>query len=84
MLHLQQSIGQGFCGDKVKNLVNHINSTCLEYFVPNEHISVNESIIGFKGRVMWKCYNPNKPTKWGFKVYTMCNSASAYITAFVP
>ena len=84
MLHLQQSIGQGFRGDKVKNLVDHINSKCLEYFVPNEHISVDESTIGFKGRVMWKCYNPNKPTKWGLRVYTMCDSASAYITAFVP
>ena len=84
MLHLQQSVGQGFRGDKVHNLVTHMNAKCQEYYSPNEFISVDESTIGFKGRVIWKCYNPNKPTKWGLRVYTMCESESAYIVAFVP
>ena len=64
--------------------MDHINLKCTEYFVPNEIIAVDESTVGFKGRVIWKCYNPNKPTKWGLRVYTMCDSASAYIAAFVP
>ena len=84
MLHLQQSVGQGFRGDKIQNLVDHMNLTCRKYFVPNENIAVDESTVGFKGRVIWKCYNPQKPAKWGLRVYTMCDSASAYIVAFVP
>ena len=84
MLHLQQSIGQGFREDTVKNLMDHINLKCQECFVPGENISVDESTIGFKGRVLWKCYNPNELTKRGLRLYTMCDSASAYIMAFVP
>ena len=61
-----------------------MNLKCREYFVPNENISIDESTIGFKGRVLWKCYNPNKPTKWGLRVYTMCESVSAYVVGFVP
>ena len=52
MLHLQQSVGQGFRGDKIQNLVDHINLKCREYFVPNENIVVDESTVGFKGRVI--------------------------------
>ena len=58
-----------FRGDKVHNLVTHMNAKCQEYYSPNKFISVDESTIGFKGRVIWKCYNPNKPTKWGLRVY---------------
>ena len=51
MLHIQQSVGQGFHGDKVQRLADHINLKCREYFVPYEHIAVDESTIGFKGRM---------------------------------
>ena len=54
-----------------QNLEDHMNLKCREYFVPNENISIDESTIGFKGRFLWKCYNPNKPTKWGL-VCTLC------------
>ena len=81
MLHLQQSVGRGFRGDKVHNLVTHMNGKCQEYYLPHKRISVDESTIGFKGQVIFKCYNPNKPTKWGLRVYTMCESESAYIMA---
>ena len=52
MLHLQQSVGQGFCGDKIQNLVDHMNLTCRKYFVPNENIAVDETTVGFKGQVI--------------------------------
>ena len=84
ILHLQQSVGQGFYVDKIQNFVDHINLKCREYFVPNENIAVNKSTVGFKGRVIWKCYNPNKPTKWVSEYTLLCDCASAYIVAFVP
>ena len=84
MLHIQQTVGQSFRGHKVKRLANHINLKCHEYFVPHGHIAVDGSTIGFKERVSWKYYNPNKPRKWGLRVYTTCDSASGYIMAFVP
>ena len=49
MLHIQQSVGQGFQGDKVQRLADHINLKCREYFLSYDHIAVDKSTIGFKG-----------------------------------
>lgn len=40
-----------------------------------EHQSVDESIIAFKGRSGLKQYNPAKPHKWGFKMFTRAGSS---------
>ena len=39
-------------------------------------------MIKFKGRRHMNQYIRNKLTKWGFKCFTLCNSASAYICRF--
>ncbi|XP_053960620.1 piggyBac transposable element-derived protein 4-like [Anastrepha ludens] len=35
-----------------------------------EHQSIDEQIIAFKGRSSFKQYNPAKPHKWGLKMFT--------------
>jgi len=53
-------------------------------FSPGQNISIDESTIAFKGRVIFKRYNPQKPTKWGIRVYTVADSETAFICGFVP
>ena len=48
------------------------------------NISIDESTIGFKGKIGFLTYNPKKPTKWGLRVYVMADSATSYIYSFVP
>src|ERR1044072_2542433 len=69
---------------KVHNLVNYIGDKCLEHFIPLRVIAIDESTIGFKGRVSFKTYNPQKPTKWGLRVYVLADSSTSYICAFQP
>ncbi len=45
--------------------------------VPSMNISVDESIIGFKGRLSFIQY---KPTKWGIKVWVMADSSNGYVS----
>ncbi|KAL6484584.1 hypothetical protein MHYP_G00066290 [Metynnis hypsauchen] len=40
----------------------------------DEHLSVDEQIIPYKGKSRLKLYNPSKPHKWGYKVYLLCDS----------
>ena len=68
---MQKLVGQGFHGDKIQNLVDNINLKCRKCFVPNENTAMDESIVGFNDQVIWKCYSPNKPTKWGLTVSTI-------------
>ena len=36
-------------------------------------------MIAWKGRTKWKQYAPQKPTKFGFKVFVLCDSNANYI-----
>jgi len=71
-------------GHKVKNIVDHVDRKCRELFSPGQDIAIDESTIGFKGRIIFKTYNPQKPTKWGMRVYTVADSKTGYIVGFVP
>ena len=46
---------------------------------PGMHISVDESMIGTKGRLSFLQYMPEKPTKWGIKLLVCCESTTGYI-----
>lgn len=70
--------------DKVKNVLSAIQEKCLQYFIPGCNIAIDETTIAFKGRVSCKMYNPQKPTKWGLRVYVLADSYSDYISVFEP
>ena len=41
-------------------------------------ISIDESMIGFKGRLYFIQYMPKKPIKWGMKAFVLADSSSGY------
>ena len=50
-----------------------------KFFLPNKALCIDEKMIPWKGRTKWKQYAPLKPTKFGFKVFVLCDSVSNYI-----
>ncbi|XP_068122125.1 piggyBac transposable element-derived protein 4-like [Hyperolius riggenbachi] len=48
-------------------------------YVPQRDISVNESLMAFKGRLSWIQYIASKRARFGVKSYTLCESATGYI-----
>src|ERR1044072_8073647 len=69
---------------KVHNLVSYFGAKCLEHFIPLRDTAIDESTIGFKGRVSFKTYNPQKPTKWGLRVYVLADCPTSNICVFQP
>ena len=69
---------------RVKNIVEHIHKKCREWFSPGRNIAIDESTIGFKGRAIFKCFNPQKPTKWGLCVYTCADSNTGFVVGIIP
>jgi hypothetical protein len=67
---------------KIKKLVNNIVQNSRKYYIPERHLSVDEGMIKFTGRHNFKQYMPNKPTKYGFKVYMLSESVSWYIYSY--
>lgn len=47
-------------------------------------MAINESTISFKGKVYFRVYNPNKPTKFGMKLVVVSDSKNGYIYDFIP
>ncbi|GFW58563.1 piggyBac transposable element-derived protein 4 [Trichonephila clavipes] len=48
-------------------------------YVPKPYISVDESLIAYKGRLSWKQYIPQKRARFGIKLFQLCESESGYI-----
>lgn len=44
-----------------------------------DNVTVDEQLVGFRGRCPFKQYIPSKPTKYGIKVWTVCDSSSSYV-----
>ena len=50
-----------------------------DYFKPGKELSIDEAMIKFKGRHFIKQYMPNKPDKWGIKVYYIADAKTGYL-----
>ena len=66
----------------VRPLISKLNETFAKHYSPSRNISVDESMVRFKGRSMLKQYLPMKPIKWGFKVWCLSCSYCVYLLKF--
>ena len=67
---------------KMRPMIDLILPKLKDNYKPGENLSVDEGMIGFKGRVHFRQYMPAKPTKWGNKVWQICESDSGYCCGF--
>ncbi len=65
---------------KIRPLLESIVPSFKSVYTPSMNISVDESIIGFKGRLSFIQYMPKKPTKWGVKAWVMADSSNGYVS----
>ena len=49
----------------------------------NREVSVDESIISYKGRLSFLQYMPKKPNKWGMKAWVLAESDTGYTWNFI-
>ena len=68
---------------KVNPLFKMINESCLQNFIPEKNISIDESMVPYYGRHGCKQYIQNKPVKFGYK---LCLAATTpdYAIQFYP
>lgn len=69
---------------KVRNVVLYIDKKFREFYVPTKKVSVDESTVGFKGKILFKVYNKDKPIKWGIKIFVLSEASTGYICALEP
>lgn len=88
MLHLNENISTNRNVStriqKVSNFLDYIGDKFRAYFTPDREISIDESVVKFKGKISFITYNPKKPTKWGIRIYVLSDSHTGYIYAMLP
>ena len=85
-LHLADSTAQVPHGQpgydplfKVRKYLGIITPKLESEYNPHEHMSVDEAMIPFKGRLGFKQYMKDKPTKWGIKVFVLSDATNGYV-----
>ena len=58
--------------DKIKPLLDIL---LPRFYKPSKNLSIDEMMVGFRGRFGSKQYMPQKPTKWGIKAFTLADAA---------
>lgn len=63
---------------KVRELINMCNRNFQAAYSPSKELSLDESLLLFRGRLSFRTYMKNKKTKYGIKFYELC-SPEGYI-----
>ena len=63
---------------KVSPFLDPLIKNFQKAYHPSRELSIDESMIGFKGRLSFLQYLPKKPTKWGMKAFVLADSKNGY------
>ncbi|XP_050338705.1 piggyBac transposable element-derived protein 4-like [Bactrocera neohumeralis] len=53
--------------------------SCTKNFKPGSYVTIDEQLVGFRGRCPFRMYIPNKPNKFGIKIVMVCDVATKYV-----
>ena len=66
----------------IRELHDKFAARCRANFKPGPNVCVDEQLVVFRGRCPFRVYLPNKPGKYGIKVWVCCDVDTAYCSNF--
>lgn len=67
--------------DKITHIrwvFEHFVDNCKNAYSVSEYITIDEKLQAFRGRCSFKMYIPNKPAKYGIKIFAVCDAINFY------
>ena len=52
---------------------------CKKNYSAGPYVTIDELLLAFRGRCLFKVYMPSKPGKYGIKVWSMVDASNAYL-----
>ena len=80
-LHLQDNESRPQTPDKLWKMrwfVEYLAERFRTIYTPKTAVSIDESMVKFKGRLSFRQYLPAKPIKWGIKIWALCEPSTGY------
>ena len=68
---------------KIRPIMSFLQSRFSEVFLPSRNLCIDESLLLWKGRLLFKQYIPNKRNRFGIKLFVLCDCQTRYILQFV-
>ncbi|GFS05769.1 PiggyBac transposable element-derived protein 4 [Elysia marginata] len=70
--------------NKIQLLIDHFNHVFLYHYQPFQDISIDESLVGYKGKTPHlRQYMPNKHhARFGIKLWCLCDASNGYLIKF--
>lgn len=59
---------------KIRNFMTLMQRKFQDIFIPGEEIVIDESLVPFRGRLLFRQYIPNKAHKYGIKLFKLCSN----------
>jgi hypothetical protein len=82
-----ESYDEAICSSKshckLKPILDHLNAKFRGVYTPECDVSVNESLMMWKGRLSWELYIPSKQARFGIKPFKVCEAKSGYVWNFI-
>ena len=63
---------------KICYILNNVRRNFQDEYVPHEHVTVDEAMVPFKGRLGFKQFMKDKPVKFGIKLWVLADAVTAY------
>ena len=60
---------------KIRTVFDTLNQAYPKFYNPSEHLVVDEVIVKFQGRVIFRQYKPKKRNRFGIKIYKLCDKS---------
>jgi len=67
-----------------RDLWNKFEKNCSKYYSPSEYLTVDETLLSFRGKCPFKIYIPSKPDKYGLKIVSVCDARTFYFLGGIP
>ncbi|XP_057662243.1 piggyBac transposable element-derived protein 4-like [Diorhabda carinulata] len=68
----------------IKSIWEMFISNCKSNYKPSSYCTIDEQLVGFRGRCPFRVYMSNKPNKYGIKIMMLCDNSTKYMVDAIP
>ena len=62
----------------IRKVWSAFNNNLRNIYIPNEALTVDEQLVGYRGKILGRTYVPSKPRKYKVKCFWLCEATTGF------